>query len=162
MSILETLPIGCNVLVLSRPRSLLSHSHGLWTPEGASHNTVMTSGKILIARMLADESGWDTGLTFCEVGTNTVTPVVTDTNIGAVTDRVALVDPSRRTSNRVQFRAFFAAGDIGANLQATGLYGHSTASIADQSGELFNHAKINFDNTTGAKDLTIVIEITFG
>jgi hypothetical protein len=158
----EQFPIGSNVLLLTRDRSVLPPDLGDWAVHQWSHNLVVTSGKVLIARMLADESAWDTGITYCEVGTSATAPALTDTNIGTVTDRVAVIDPPRRTSNRVQFRSFFAAGDITANLQAVGLYGHSTATITNQTGELFAHAKINFDNSSGAKDLTIVYEVTFG
>ena len=36
------------------------------------HNLIVTSGKVLVTRMLEDESGWDTGITFCDVGTDNV------------------------------------------------------------------------------------------
>lgn len=157
----EHFPIGENVLLLTRPKSDLPSELGHWKVDQYSHNLIVTSGKVLIARMLSEESGFDTGLTYCEVGTNTTAPTVGDTNIGTVTKRNA-VTTARRTSNRIQFRTFFAAGDITAVLKAVGLYGHSTATATNQTGELFNHAKIDFSNSAGTKDATIVVEITFG
>jgi hypothetical protein len=161
MQSLEAMPIGVNVRIYSRPASPLPPELGTWQLEGEAHNLIVTTGKVLVARMLAEDSGFDTGLTYCEVGTNTTAPALTDTTIGTVTKRNAIT-AYRRTSNRVQFRTFFAAGDITAFLKAIGLYGHSTATATDQTGELFNHAKISFDNSSGAKDLTAVIEVTFG
>lgn len=161
MQELETFPTGVNVHIYSRERSSLPPEQGNWQLECKAHNLVVTAGKVLVAQMMAEDSGYDTGLTYCEVGTNTTTPSLTDTNIGTVTKRNAIT-AYRRTSNRVQFRTFFAAGDITAYLKAIGLYGHSTATSTNQTGELFNHAKIDFDNSSGAKDLTAVIEVTFG
>lgn len=157
----ETMPIHINVRWYSRSQSDLPPDQGEWVLEGETHNLIVTAGKVLVARMLMDDSGFDTGLTFCEVGTNTVAATVADTNIGTVTKRNA-VTAKLRTSNRVQYRTFFASADIVANLKATGLYGHSTATATNQTGELFNHAKISFDNTSNTKDLTMVHEITFG
>ena len=150
-----------NVRWYSRPKSDLPHDEGQWTLEGEAHNLVVTAGKVLTARMLMDDTGFDTGLTYCEVGTNTTAAALSDTTIGTVTKRNAIT-AKLRTSNRVQYRTFFASADIIANLKASGLYGHSTATATNQSGELFNHVKISFDNTSNTKDLTIVHEITFG
>jgi len=158
---LEYFPININVRAFSRPASDLPPDDGEWTLESETHNLIVTAGKVLVARMLAEDSGYDTGITYCEVGTNTTAPALTDTNIGTVTKRNAIT-AYKRTSNRVQFRTFFAAGDVTAYLKAIGLYGHSTATATNQTGELFNHAKIDFDNSSGAKDLTTIIEITFG
>lgn len=158
---LETMPIGVNVRIYSRLASKLPPDKGTWELECEAHNLVVTTGKVLVAQIMMEDSGYDTGLTYCEVGTNATTPALTDTNVGTVTKRNPIT-AYRRTSNRVQFRTFFAAGDITAYLKAIGLYGHSTATSTNQTGELFNHAKIDFDNSSGAKDLTAVIEVIFG
>ena len=57
---------------------------------------------------------------------------------------------------------FYAAADITAYLKEVGLFGHSTASSTLGTGELFNRAILNFDNSAGAKDLTVVSQVTFG
>ena len=62
----------------------------------------------------------------------------------------------------VQFRTFYAAADVTAYLKEIGLFGHSTASATLGTGEMFNRAIIDFDNSAGSKDLTVVVQVTFG
>ena len=157
----ETFIIKGRVTILSRPASQLPPGEGAWTVEQEIDNLVVDAGKVLMARMMAEDTGFDTGVTFCEVGTNAAAPTAGDTDIGTVTKRNAITRYVR-VANRVQFRTFFAAGDISVALKAIGLYGHSTATATDQTGELFNHAKIDFDNSAGTKDLTTLLEVTFG
>jgi len=125
------------------------------------HNLVTTLGKELVTRMLEDESGRDTGLTFCDVGTDNTTPVIGDTDLNTGHKRNA-VTTTIRTSNQVQFRTFFAAGDISVFLKEIGMFGHSTATSTLGTGELFNRAIISFDNSAGLKDLTVVVQVTVG
>jgi len=125
------------------------------------HNLVVTSGKELVTRMLEDETGFDTGLTFCDVGTDNTTPVIGDTDLNTGHKRNA-VTTTIRTSNQVQFRTFFAAGDISVFLKEIGMFGHSTATSTLGTGELFNRAIISFDNSAGLKDLTVVVQVTVG
>jgi len=158
---LEYFPVGVNVRILSRPASDLDPEDGEWIHEADAHNLVVTEGKILVARMLSEDSGFDTGITFAEVGTDNTAPTVADTALGAVTKRNAITK-YLRAANVVQFRTFFAAADITATLEEVALWGHSTASASTGTGELFNRALVSFDNSSGAKDLTMVVEVTFG
>lgn len=167
-SVAEYFPIPDNIFVYSRDRStnppvleawdLVSQG---WNLEQETRNLVVTSGKILVARLAADELNFDTGITFCEVGTDTATPTLADTNITVATARGAITRVIR-SGARVQFRTFYAAQDVTANLRKTGLYGSSDASATTGSGDLFNNALISLDNSAGSKDLTIVHEVTFG
>jgi hypothetical protein len=155
-----------NVFAYTRERStsdprLDQLSTSDWALASLNHNLIVTNGKILTARLMADESNFDTGLTHCEVGTDSATPGVANTNIGTVTKRSGITRVIRN-SNVVQFRTFYAASDVTAHLRKTGMYGSSDATDTDQSGLLFNAALIDLDNSAGTKDITVVHEITFG
>ena len=152
----ESFPIGCNVMLVATDAKT-----GKVLEVSFAHNLVVTTGKVLVARMLMEDAGFDTGITFCEVGTGTNAPALSDTALQTSTKRNAITS-TLRTSNVVQFRTFYAAADITANLKEIGLFGHSTASATQGTGELFNRAAISFDNTAGSKDLTVVVQITFG
>ncbi len=152
----ETFGIHVNVLVIgSDPVT------GAELSREEVHNLIVTSGKVLVTRMLEDESGWDTGITFCDVGTDNTTPVIGDTDLIAGHKRNAITT-TIRTNNEVQFRTFYAAGDISVYLKEIGLFGHSTATSTLGTGELFNRAVIDFDNSAGLKDLTVVVQVTVG
>lgn len=159
---LEQMPINVNVQVYSRPRNEAPWDDlGRWDLEGEVHNLVVTSGKVLVARMLMEEAGFDTGITYCDVGTNNTAPTIADTDLNTGTKRNAITR-TIRTGNAVQFRTFYAAADITAYLKEVGLFGHSTASSSLGTGEMFNRAIIDFDNTAGSKDLTVVVQVTVG
>ena len=152
----EAMPIGCNVVAIGtdpKTGKVLEVQH--------AHNLIVTSGKVLVARMLMEESGFDTGITYCDVGTDNTTPVVSDTDLNTGTKRNAITT-TIRTANVVQFRTFFAAADISVFVKEMGMFGHSTASSTLGTGELFNRAILNFDNSLGNKDLTVISQVTFG
>ena len=158
----EQLLLTGSVRVYSRPRSeLLSHL-GQWTLESNVANLVVTAGKVLVAKILMDESGFDTGLTHIEVGTGTTAPALGDTDLVTGTSRKAIISSPTRTGNAVEYRAFFPAADITANLKETGIFGHSTATTTLGSGELFARALITFNNAADPHDATIVWTVTFG
>ena len=154
-------PLRVNVWLFSRAKSPLDADQGVWEPESAAHNIVTTRGKELVAAMLAEETGRDTGITYCEIGTGTNVPSIADVALQTALTRKAITRYIR-ASNVVQFRAFYPAVDATANIKEAGLFGHSTATATIGTGDLFNRAAVAFDNTAGSKDLTIVIEVTFG
>lgn len=160
-TLLERFPLRVNVRLLSRPRSSLPFDQGEWTLEAEGHNLVTTVGKAHVANMLADVSGYDTGLTYCEIGTGTNTPAITDTALQTPTKRniITTRDPS---DNRVPYRTFYPAADCSVFIKEIGLFGHSTATATIGTGILFNHAAMSFDNSAGTKDLTLLIQVTFG
>ena len=152
----EMMPIRCNVLLIGTdPKT------GREVERVAAHNLVVTAGKVLVAQMLADESGYDTGLTYCEVGTGSTAAALSDTALQTSTKRNA-VTLKTRSGNVVQYRTFYAAADVTALIKEVGLFGHSTAGAGAGTGVLFNRAIVTFDNTAGTKDLTVVVEISFG
>ena len=126
-----------------------------------SENLIVTSGKELVAKMLMDESGYDTGLTYCAIGTGSITPLASDTTLTTEVERKAITLKSR-SSNEVTYSTYFLASEATYNIQEVGLFGHSTATATPDSGVLFNHALLAYDNSSGAVDLTIDVIITFG
>ena len=157
----EAFPLRVNVRLFSRPASALPPEDGDWTLAAEAHNLVVTTGKALVANMLAEQSGYDTGLTYCEVGTDNTTPTLADVALGTVTKRNAITRYIVG-GNVAQYRTFYAAADVTAYIKEVGLFGHSTATSTAGTGEMFNRAIIDFDNSTGTKDLTAVVQVTFG
>lgn len=154
---METLPIRCNVAFIGT-----DHRTGREVERRYAHNLITTAGKVLVARMLAEEAGYDTGLTYLEVGTGSTAALITDTALQTALRRAAVNAPVLRVSNVLQYRAFFAAADVTALIKEVGLFGHSTATATLGTGQLFNRAIVTFDNTGGTKDLTVVAQITVG
>lgn len=127
------------------------------------HNLITTAGKVLLARMLAEETGFNTGITYLGIGTGTTTPAITDTSLTTETGRKAVAMPVYRVSNRLQFKGYFPAADCNIFVKEVGLFGHSTASATINTGELFNHALLSKDNSGGSPvDLTFYITCMIG
>ena len=154
----DTLRLRCNVTCLvSDPRT------GRVLERIRAHNLITTAGKVLLARMLAEEAGYDTGITYLGIGTNATAPLVSDTTLGTETARKAVASPVYRVSNRLQFKAYFPAADCNVFVKEVGLFGHSTAGAGLNTGELFNHAALSKDNSGGSPvDLTFYIVVTLG
>ena len=128
-----------------------------------AHNLITTAGKVLIARMLADEAAWDTGVTYLAIGTSATAPLVSDTLLGTEHGRKAVALPVYRVSNRLQFKGYFPSADCNVFVKEVGLFGHSTATAAINTGELFNHAALSKDNSGGSPvDLTFYIVVVIG
>ena len=158
----EQLRITGHIRVYIRPRSKLPRHLGRWELAYSGPNLVVTAGKVLVAKMLMDESGFDTGLTYIEVGTGTNAPALGDTDLQTGTARKAIISPPTRTSNAVEYRAFFPAADISVDLKETGIFGHSTASATLGTGELFARVLVTFNNASDPHDATFVWTVTFG
>ncbi len=154
----STLQLRCNVFcVASDPRT------GRILERIRAHNLITTAGKVLLARMLAEEAGYDTGITYLGIGTNATAPLISDTILGTETKRKAVATPVYRVSNRLQFKAYFPAVDCNVFVKEVGLFGHSTATATINTGELFNHAALSKDNSGASPvDLTFYIIVTLG
>ena len=153
----EQFPIGCNVLLLSQDARTGEPD----PPICAGHNLVTNAANVWVARMMENDPNWKTGITHCEVGTDDTALAPGDTSLGAVTVRKPITRAIRGV-NVVQFRTFLPAAEITAHLREVALFGHSTATDATGTGEMFNRALIDFDNAAGTKDLTVVVQVTFG
>jgi len=128
----------------------------------ASHNLIVTVGKALVANMLSETSGYDTGITYCAVGTGITAPLVSDTTLTTEHAR-ATITRYTVVSNVATYRTFFVSTAVNVFIKEIGLFGHSTAGAGVNTGVLFNHALLSYDNSGGSPvDLTILIEVTFG
>jgi hypothetical protein len=116
-------------------------------------NLIVTTGPELLCEMLIDTTGYDTGLTYCALGTDNTAPAISDVALGAEVARKAVTSKSR-TGNEITFSTFFTAAECTANIKEAGMFGHSTASATPDSGVLFSHWLVSFDNSGGLYDLT--------
>ena len=127
-----------------------------------SHNLITTVGKALVGDMLIDVSGYDTGLTYCAIGTGTTTPTVANTTLVTETARTTITY-KERSSNTLFLQTLFLAANCNVFIKEVGLFGHSTASGAANSGVLFARALLSYDNSGGSPvDLTLQWRITLG
>lgn len=127
-----------------------------------SENLVTNVGKALVGDMLIDTSGYDTGITYCAVGTGTGTPAVTDTLLGTETYRKALTY-KERAGNVMYLQTYFTASTVNVYIKEVGLFGHSTATATLNTGIMFARALLSFDNSGGSPvDLIIQWEVTLG
>jgi len=124
-------------------------------------NLITTVGKQLIGDMLIDASGYDTGLTYQAIGTSSTSPTVSDTQLGAEAARKAVTSKSR-SGNEITFSTFFTAAESSYNIQEAGIFGHSTATSSPNTGILFSHWLVSFDNSAGNYDLTFDYVLTIG
>ena len=134
---------------------------GLVVMRQESPNLITTIGKELLAAMLGEESGYDTGLTYFEIGTGTNAPAVTDTALQTPLTRKAITREIR-ASNIAQFRTFYTAGQSTGNLKEVGIFGHSTATATIGTGTLFARASISLDNSAAGFDVTMAYLVTVG
>ena len=126
-------------------------------------NLIVTAGLGLMGDMLIDASAaYDTGLSYCALGTGTTAPVAGNTTLQTETSR-KIITYRGRTGASLDIRTFFIASECSANLKETGLFGSSTATAAANSGVLFCRAILaagGFDNSAGNYDVTIAWTIT--
>ena len=162
LAVSEGIKMVGRVQVFTRRRSKLHRSQGAWTLAAESPNLIVTDGKVHVAKMLADVSGFDTGLTWIEVGTGTAAPALADVALATPHVRKAVIADPIVTANVVQYRAFFASADISVDLKETGIFGHSTATSTNGTGELFARALLTFNNNADPHDATFVWTVTFG
>jgi len=126
-----------------------------------SKNIICTVGKYLIGDMLIDKDGYDTGLTYCAIGTGTTTPTATDTQLTTEAARKAITSKSR-SGKEITLSTFFTAAQSSYNIKEAGIFGHSTAGTGANSGIIFNHFLSAYDNSAGNYDLTFDVIITIG
>lgn len=125
-------------------------------------NVVCTVGKALVAAFLGEESGYDTGITYCAIGTNNAAVAVGDTTLGTEAGTRQAITTESRASNVLTLRTFFTAAQSTINMKEAGLFGHSTAGAGANSGVLFSHALVAYDNSGAGSDITITWVITVG
>ena len=125
------------------------------------HNLIVTVGKSLMGDMLIDEAGYDTGLTYQAIGSDNTAPAIGDTVLAVEEARKAITSKSRAT-NEITYSTFFTAAESTYAIEEAGIFGHSTAGAGADSGVLFSHWLVSFDNSGGLYDITIDYVLTIG
>jgi hypothetical protein len=122
-------------------------------------NLRVTVGSELVGDMLIDRSGYDTGLTYQAIGTSATAVAVGDTQLTTEVFR-KLITSKTRAVNVITFSTFLTASESTFDIQEAGIFGHSTASGTANSGILFSHWLVDFDNSGGAYDIVLDYVLT--
>ncbi len=126
-----------------------------------NHNLITTVGKGLLADMMIDKAGYDTGLTVQAEGTGVAAPALGDTTL--TTEAARLVCTSRsRLLNVATYSTFFTAAQANDNIKEAGILGHDAEADGDPAGILFSHWLVSFDNSGALYDLTFSYVLTIG
>lgn len=146
-----------------RGREIIEGAPPILVLEGP--NIIVTVGKQQVGDMLIDESGYDTGLTYCALGAGDTTPLVTDTQLedegGGSAMRKTITSRSRLV-NVMTLSTFFTKAQCTLAIKEAAIFGHSTAGAAENSGILFTHWLVDFDNSGAGYDLTFDHVTTLG
>jgi len=129
-----------------------------------SPNIICNEGLYLFAAFSRDEHAYfDTGITYCELGTGSTAPAAGDTTLTTYHARKAVTSDSRNNYD-VTFSTFFTAAEATANIKEAGMWGAGTAAAGEATGFLFSHFLVSFDNSGGLYDITItyVLSISRG
>lgn len=126
------------------------------------HNLIVSVGKYYLGDMLIDkDAGHDTGLTYTAIGTNNTTPVVGDTTLGSEQNRKQITSRTRN-AKEITLSTFFTAAESTYNIKEAGVFGHSTATGSSDSGILFAHWLVSYDNSGGNYDMTFDYVLSIG
>jgi len=129
-------------------------------------NLIVDDGEELVGDMLIDAGvQWDTGLTYCALGSDNTAPAAGQAQLvnegGGVAMRNTITSKSRAASV-VTLVTFFAAAACTLAIEEAGIFGTSTAGAVRNSGEMFSRWLASFDNTLGNFDITISYVLTIG
>ena len=123
-------------------------------------NIICNEGLQLFAGFAIDESAtYDTGITYCEIGTDNTAPAAGDTTLGAYHSRKAITSRSR-SNYEITCSTFFTAAESTAAIEEAGMWGGGDAAAGEATGLLVSHFLASFDNTGGAYDITITHVLT--
>lgn len=129
------------------------------------HNLIVTVGKELICMMLMDATSYDTGLTWCALGTDNTAPAVGQTELvnegGGGPMRKEITSKSRAV-NVLTFTTLFTAAESNIFIKEIAIFGHSTAGATENSGIMFARWLDSFDNSGELYDVSISYELTVG
>lgn len=130
-------------------------------------NTIVTVGKQLVGDMLIDETGYNTGLTYCALGSDATAPAIGQTQLvnegGGAAMRKEITSRTRN-GNVITLSTFFTAAQSNIAIEEAAIFGHSTASAAENSGVMYARWLSSFDNsdTPPLYDLTFDYVLTIG
>lgn len=118
-------------------------------------NMIVTYGLYFVSNALIDASAvFDTGLTYCAIGTDNTAVAAGDTALGSEQARKSITS---RTIAGVEatFSTFFTAAESTYAIEEAGLFGGSNAGAGSGTGLLFSHFLVSFDNSGGNYDVTL-------
>jgi len=130
-------------------------------------NLIVTVGKGLVGDMLINAAGYDTGFTYCALGSDNTAPAVGQTTLvneggdGVSAMRLTITYPSRLL-NVITLSTFFKAAQSTITLEEAAIFGHSTATAARNSGIMFSRWLVSFDNSGALYDITVTYILTIG
>ncbi len=128
-------------------------------------NLVVDTGRQLLCEMLIDGYGYDTGITYHAIGDDDTTPSAADVLLGNELHRKAATS-RYRVDNSLIIDTFYPADECTYAIEEAGLFGHSTATAAANSGVLVARYLQPYDNSDGDVDLNfqwnLLIAVTGG
>ena len=123
------------------------------------HNLVVTTALPLLGDVLV---GADSPcFAYLAWGTGSTTPVVGDTQLTAEAGRVAPAQ-TVRSSLTLIIDAYAPRSTCSVNIQECGIFGGATATATANTGRMFCHYLLAYDNTAGLNDLSFDYELTIG
>ncbi len=128
--------------------------------EVKADNIICNEGLQLLAGFVMDESAtYDTGVTYCEIGSGYTTPVAGNTALTTFGHRNAATSRSR-SDYVVTVSTFFTAAECTYYIEEAGVWGGGDAAAGPATGLLFAHWLAEFDNSLGAYDVTCTYLLT--
>lgn len=125
-------------------------------------NLMPTEGRTAVGDALIDGAAqFDTGITYCAVGTSDTDPALSDSQLGAEVHRETVTAKSR-SGVVITISTDFAAADVAVAIEEVGLFGTSSAGAGVNSGVLFGRALASYDNSAGTYDITVIYRISIG
>ena len=122
------------------------------------HNIITTVGRELIGDMLRDVDGYDTGLTYCALGTTTSEPLTSQTALAAEVTR-KIVSNNDRTGTVVTWTTQFYAEEATYDIKEIAMFGHDATGDVD-TGVMFDRATVDFNNGSALYDITFDYRLT--
>ena len=130
------------------------------------HNLIVATGKALIGNMLIDAGAqWDTGLTYCALGSDNTAPAIGQTqlvNEGGGAAMRKTITSKTKVVNEITLSTFFTAAQSTLAIEEAAIFGSSTADGTENSGVMFARWLVSFDNSGGLYDLTFDYVLTIG
>jgi len=128
--------------------------------EVTNPNIICNEGLQLLAGFVMDESAtYDTGITYCEIGTGDTAPAAGNTALTTYAHRNAVTSRSRN-DYEVTISTFFTAAQATYYIEEAGVWGGGDAAAGQATGLLFAHWLAEFDNSLGTYDVTVTYILT--
>ena len=124
-----------------------------------AHNIITSVGQALIGDMLRDVDGYDTGLTYCAIGTTTSEPLISQTALAAEVTRKAITRDDR-IGSVVTWTTRFYASESTYDIMEVAMFGHNDANDSVNTGVMFDRATIDFNNGSALYDVTFDYRLT--